>query len=436
MSASEVAPRLDEVAELKHRNLFLRLFQGSAVKANEATSLEEAVSTVLSYLCIELGWPVGHAYRSDTNGVLASSGIWYMNQPPLYDRFRALKDSLQLRTGIGLAGRVLASGKPAWSNEFLWDGTSIGGKSPVVPPFATGFAFPIIVSGDIVAILELFTHETLPVDDELLTLMEQVGIQVGLVAERFRARSILEARSAELERSNRELETFASIAAHDLQEPLRKIVEYGSRFEATRGEDLPADEKIYLERTRSAVGRMQTLIDDLLAYSHVTVKANPFVQVDLTDLVYRAITELDDQIARTGGQVAVSSLPTVMADSQQMLQLFQNLVSNALKFHRAGVPPVVRISASMDLTSPPISGLAPSKSEWSISVADNGIGFKNSQVTRLFQMFQRLHGRGAYEGTGIGLAICRKIVERHGGTIGATGIPNEGAVFAFTLPSR
>ena len=247
----------------------------------------------------------------------------------------------------------------------------------------------------------------------------------------------LRAANARLELSNRELEQFAYVASHDLQEPLRKIQAFGDRLKIKAAPQLSDDARDYLARMQSAAGRMQTLINDLLAFSRVTSKAQPFVPVDLGQVAREVVADLEARIEQTGGRVELGLLPTVMADPLQMRQLFQNLLGNALKFHRAGVPPVVRVSGEVTAALPPATQAVLTPEPYCrIAVADNGIGFDPKYGDRIFNVFQRLHGRGQYEGSGVGLAICRKIVERHAGTIAADSVPGEGTTFIVMLPIR
>ncbi len=232
--------------------------------------------------------------------------------------------------------------------------------------------------------------------------------------------------TARLAKSNRELEEFARIASHDLQEPLRKVQAFGDRLKSKYARDLPQQGRDYVQRMQNASQRMQDLINDLLTFSRVTTKARPFTRVDLATLVEEVLTDLEVRVEQTGGRVEVSTLPTLAADATQMRQLFQNLIGNALKYHRPDVPPVVKIDAQ----------LVDNGLKHRITVADNGIGFDPKHTERIFAMFQRLHGRDEYEGTGVGLAVCRKIVERHGGTIEAHGTPGQGSVFTVTWPTQ
>jgi PAS domain S-box-containing protein len=233
----------------------------------------------------------------------------------------------------------------------------------------------------------------------------------------------------ELSRSNAELEQFAYVVSHDLQEPLRKIVSFGGRLDAVGGSELPDVGREYLGRMVDAATRMQALINDLLDYSRVTTRAQPFAQVDIAQVIREVLSDLEVSIEQTDARVEVGELPALEADPLQMRQLFQNLIGNALKFHRAGVAPVVEVSGHRLADTEAGPGL------WcQFEVRDNGIGFEERFTDRIFGVFQRLHARGEYEGTGIGLAICRKITERHGGTITAMSQPDEGSTFIVTLP--
>jgi PAS domain S-box-containing protein len=252
------------------------------------------------------------------------------------------------------------------------------------------------------------------------------------VEERRKAEEQVQATAAELARSNEELEKFAYVASHDLQEPLRKIQAFGDRLRARHRDGLGEQGRDYLARILNSAGRMRRLIEDLLALSRVTTKGQPFAPVDLAAVAQDVLSDLEERIEEVGGSVAVGPLPTVDGDGTQMRQLLQNLIGNALKFRRTEVPPAVAVRSEV---IPATDGVA-DRPFYRITVADNGIGFDEKYLDRIFQVFQRLHGRQEYEGTGVGLAICRKIVERHGGTITARSTPGEGATFVVTLPTR
>lgn len=255
-------------------------------------------------------------------------------------------------------------------------------------------------------------------------LMEQLETNT-LIADELRLQS------EQLQRSNQELQDFASVASHDLQEPLRKIQAFGDRLNVRCHNSLNDEGRDYLARMQKAAGRMQVLINDLLTFSRVTTRAQPFQEVDLKELIEEVAADLETRVEQTAGRIEIGDLPTIEADPLQMRQLFQNLISNGLKFHREGVPPVVRIRG--ELVEGPSVGAA-GRPFCDVYVQDNGIGFDEKYLDRIFEIFQRLHGRNSYEGTGIGLAVCRKIVDRHGGQIAAHSREGEGATFVISLP--
>lgn len=244
-------------------------------------------------------------------------------------------------------------------------------------------------------------------------------------AELAQANEKLETFAGELQRSNRELQDFAFVASHDLQEPLRKIQAFGDRLKSKHGEALSPEGRDYLERMQAAALRMHALINDLLTFSRVTSKGQPFVSIDLDRVAREVLSDLEVRVQENGGRVEVGDLPTLEADPLQMRQLLQNLIGNGLKFRRAGEPPVVRVNSQVTSDERP---------RVTLEVSDNGIGFDTKYLDRIFTPFQRLHGRSEYEGTGMGLAVCRRIVERHGGTITARSTPGEGATFVVELP--
>ncbi len=247
------------------------------------------------------------------------------------------------------------------------------------------------------------------------------------VEERVRLEEQALRAAEELQRSNRELEQFAYVASHDLQEPLRKIQTFGDRLRARAAAGLDDQGKEYVERMLTSATRMRRLIDDLLSFARVATKAQRFAPVDLNALARDVVFDLEGSLQVTGGRVEVGELPTVDADPVQMRQLLQNLIANGLKFHRPEEPPVVQVAGRL------LNGGA-AEPRCEVTVRDNGIGFNEAYAERIFQVFQRLHGRNEYEGTGMGLAICRKIVERHGGRISASSAPGQGSTFVVTLP--
>lgn len=253
----------------------------------------------------------------------------------------------------------------------------------------------------------------------------------------------------QLERSNRELQDFAYIASHDLQEPLRKIQAFGERLAVKFQDQLQGEGSDYIERMSNSAARMQALINDLLTYSRVTTQAKPFTLVDLKQVAIQVIADLEERLQETGGKIELADLPVIDAEPLQMRQLFLNLLGNALKFHHPGTPPLVKVdcrlvelpSGRSRLLRPSTGSPEPVRSFLTaygtviqITITDNGIGFDEKYLDRIFLPFQRLHSRVEYEGSGIGLAICRKIVDRHNGSLVAASAPGQGSTFTITLP--
>lgn len=251
------------------------------------------------------------------------------------------------------------------------------------------------------------------------------------ITQRKMAEEQLKIYAKKLEISNQELTDFASVAAHDLQEPLRKIQSFSDRIKIKSKDILPQESAEYLDRVQASAKRMQILINDLLTYSRVTTKAKPFTLISLDQIVKQVCSDLEFRIEQSQGKVVCHEMPMLEADPTQMSQLFLNLINNGLKFHKQNTPPIVEIRA--EISKVPNDSVTPMVQ---ILISDNGIGFEEKYLNRIFTIFQRLHGRHEYEGTGIGLAVCRKIVDRHGGQITAKSKLGEGSTFIVTLPIK
>ncbi len=233
----------------------------------------------------------------------------------------------------------------------------------------------------------------------------------------------LEEINHELTRSNEELQQFAYVASHDLQEPLRMVASYTQLLARRYKGKLDSDADDFISFAVDGANRMQGLINDLLAYSRVGTKGKPFAPTDCNDVLEQALGNLHVAIEESGVVVTHDDLPMIMADSTQMVQLFQNLIGNAIKFKGKEAPHIEIKARKQD-------------KEWLISVHDNGLGIDPQYADRVFIIFQRLHTRDEYPGTGIGLAICKRVVERHGGRIWVKSEPGKGSTFSFTLPVK
>ena len=261
------------------------------------------------------------------------------------------------------------------------------------------------------------------VEEVLVRVRTQLKM-VSLLNHYQKFQDILNENMKDLQRSNSELNQFAGMASHDLQEPLRKIRYFSDKLEKflNLGNENPGASK-WLAKIRNSVDKMQSLIHSLLQLSKVG-QIRSFEQVDLEELVSEVLTDLEPRIREKRGTVHVDSLPTVEADRIQMRQLFQNLISNSIKFHRKEEPPLIHIKAS----------LCKQSNMWKITVQDNGIGFNEKHLSKIFKPFQRLCGKDEFEGNGMGTAICHKIIENHHGAITAQSVPNQGSTFIVKLP--
>lgn len=299
---------------------------------------------------------------------------------------------------------------------------------------AQQFAFVMGIAGlGVIAVIGLLGRRLSRLQHRVS--LERYGTFVALKKSEAELRSF----NRKLAESNRDLTDFAYVASHDLQEPLRKIIAFGDRLGKRFGDELGADGLDYLARMQSAAGRMQVLIEDLLTFSRVNTRGEVPVETDLNAVVQGVVSDLEVAIERAGATVEVGELPTLEVDPSQFRQLIQNLVGNALKFRRTDVISYVSIRASKlaaeESETLQLAHLAES-AWWCIEVKDNGIGFEQKYADKIFTVFQRLHGRSEYEGSGVGLAVVRRIVERHGGQVAVVSVPGQGTTFSIHLPAE
>ncbi|MCT7952404.1 ATP-binding protein [Ancylothrix sp. C2] len=291
----------------------------------------------------------------------------------------------------------------------------------------------------ITAIVSLYTAlELIPIIPQALALpspakLEAINRELEKeILERQKIEEALKAYMEQLETSNRQLEEFAYVASHDLQEPLRKILTFGDRLKTKCDTTLNEQAGDYLERMQNAAKRMQILINDLLTLSRINTPTSGMKTVNLATIISEVKGDLEVRIEQLNAKLEIGELPTLEADPTQMRQLLQNLIDNALKFTPPGGKPHIKIYSHPYKN--PDGNFSEIEEYWQIFVQDNGIGFDEKYLEKIFIPFQRLHARSEYTGTGIGLAICRKIAERHNGTITAKSSPTEGSTFIITLP--
>ncbi|MDX6659998.1 MAG: hypothetical protein QOJ55_820, partial [Solirubrobacteraceae bacterium] len=395
----------------------------------ESPTLEDAAPRFLAAIGESMGWQVGGLWTPEPDGRhLRCRAAWYEPGAQV-EAFRRATMELELERGEGLPGRVWASGEPVWVRDAGAEANFPRGGAAAQSGLHGGIGLPLLSGGEIVGAIDFFSPQIQEPDPALIDLMGTIGAQLGGFIQRKQAQAELAAtaaelrdRAAELERSNADLEQFAYIASHDLSEPLRMVGGFAQLLQKRYEGKLDADADEFIGYTVEGVNRMQALIDDLLAFSRVGRGDRELSDVDAGFVARRALEALSAPVAETGAEVEIGELPTVRGDERELSQLFQNLISNALKFH-GDEPPRVRVTAQAEAGG----------AEWGFAVADNGIGIEPRHAERIFKMFQRLHGRDTYPGTGVGLAICKKIVEHHGGRLWVEPSVDGGSVFKFTI---
>jgi len=335
--------------------------------------------------------------------------------------------------GEGMTGYAAATGETQVSGDVIQDPHYV----PDAEETKSELAVPIMSGKKVIGVLDIQSDEFDAFDETEVMLMETLADQVAVaienarlyeavqqeLTERKQMEEALRERTEALERSNRELERFAYVASHDLQEPLRMVASYTQLLEKRYKGKLDSDADEFIAYAVDGATRMQALINDLLTYSRVGTKGKDLKPTDCGTVLERTLDNLKQALEESGAQVTYEPLPTVMADDVQLGQLFQNLIGNAIKF-RSEEPTQIHVSAERN------------EDKWVFSFRDNGIGIDPEFRERIFAIFQRLHKRRDYPGTGIGLAVCKKIVERHGGHIWVESVPEKGSTFYFTIPLR
>ncbi|HYV29882.1 MAG TPA: ATP-binding protein, partial [Candidatus Binatia bacterium] len=391
----------------------------------ESETFGAAAPLILREISECLGWNFGAIWKVDaTANVLRCVELW--SEPVVkVPEFAAICRRSTFPAGVGLPGRVWATGEPTWIADVVIDPNFPRAPLAAKEGLHGAFGFPIRAGAQVMGVIEFFSQRIEKPDEELLRMFAVVGSQIGQFIERKRMEQALAQKAQELERSNKELEQFASVASHDLQEPLRMIASYTQLLERRYKDKLDADACEFIAFAVEGAARMQALINDLLAYSRVGARAKAFGPTDCAQILQRVLKNLEIAIEESQARITSANPPEVMGDPTQLTQLFQNLIGNAIKFH-GQTPPNIHLSARLE-----DEGSTP---EWHFAVRDQGIGLEPSYFERIFVIFQRLHSREEYPGTGIGLAVCKKIVERHGGRIWVESQVGHGSTFHFTLP--
>ncbi|HSQ77670.1 MAG TPA: ATP-binding protein, partial [Nitrospirota bacterium] len=398
----------------------------------KSASPTEATPEILRSICEHVGWEMGEVWLVDAGyPALRLGGLWHV--PFLnFREFIEFSRKTVFERGVGLPGRVWENGRPAWISDVTADQNFPRTAAAVKAGLHAGFAFPIRSEGAVTGVMAFFSRSVQTPDDDLLKMFVALGSQIGDFLTRKKAEEAQVHYSSELERSNKELQMFASIASHDLQEPLRVVSGFAQLLEQRYKGKLDKNADDFIGYMVDGAERMQQLIRDLLDYSRVTTRGKPFQPANCDTAMQKALMNLKTAVEESNAVITADPLPVVKADESQLVHLFQNLIGNAVKYRKKDEPPRIHISAKKIADSAPAQSAM--RAGWLFSVQDNGIGIEPQYFDRIFQVFQRLHKREEYKGTGIGLAICKKIVERHGGSIWVKSEPGKGSTFFFTMP--
>ena len=429
----DITERKESEEALREKTGLIQLLQTISVAANEAATIDEAMQICVDTVCAHTGWPVGHVYmlaEGDAGEDLAPTKLWHLDHPEKFKTLRKITERTRFARGVGLPGRVLASGVPTWIPDVTKDASFLRAAEDI--GVKAGLAFPVMVGTSVVAVLEFFSPDAAEPDEDLLESMRHVGTQLGRVVERARAMDDIRRlneeleqrvvqRTAELAGANAELETFAYTVSHDLRAPLRSMDGFSHAVLEDYADKLDAEGRDYLERIRRSSRHMAQLIDDILILSRVTRSEFVRNKVDLSAIAEAIAAELRDKDPVR--DVSFDIAPRVVADGDGRLLriVLENLLGNAWKF--TSKHPKATITF----------GVTETNGEPAYYVRDDGAGFDMAYADKLFQPFQRLHLTQDFEGTGIGLATVERIVRRHGGRAWAESTVEGGATTSFTL---
>jgi PAS domain S-box-containing protein len=391
-------------------------------------SLGDAIRGIMRVMCERLDWACAARWSLDeAHNRLHCVETWSVDD----EAIGAFLDLSRRETFVpgttGMIRRVLATGESVWIADIAEKKDFLRGPLATKAGLRGAFALPVRMGDKVLGAIEFFSREPRHPDKWLLQITVSIGNLIGQLMARRQAEAAtreafqaLESKTRELTRSNEELQQFAYVASHDLQEPLRMISSYTQLLGRRYGDRLDGDAQEFMAYIVDGAARMKQLIEDLLAYSRVGTRGREFQEIDSGASLARALANLRAGIEASGAVVSHDAMPAVLADGAQLAQVFQNLIGNAIKFRGEEAP---RIHVHAEATD----------TVWVFTVKDNGIGLDTQYADRIFMMFQRLHNKADYPGTGIGLAIVKKIVERHGGRAWVESEPGKGSTFGFTI---
>ena len=399
-------------------------------------SLADALRGIMQVMCERLDWACAARWSLDeAHNRLHCIETWSIDDARIRDFLEVSCRETFVPSSGGMIRRVLTTGQSVWIADVTQKPDFMRAGIAAEAGLHGAFALPVLMGDRVLGAIEFFSREPRHPDKWLLQITVSIGNQIGQLMGRRQAEEAmraseaklraahdeLELRARDLERSNEELQQFAYVASHDLQEPLRMISSYTQLLVRRYGSKLDGDAKEFMDFIVDGAARMKQLIEDLLSYSRVGTRGRDFQAVESGSALAKALANLRAAQEAAEASVTHDTMPRVLADSAQLTQVFQNLVGNAMKFRGADRPRIHVAAQTRDEV-------------WVFTVSDNGIGLDPQYSERIFMMFQRLHNKAEYPGTGIGLAICKKIVERHGGRIWVESKPGSGSTFGFTLP--
>jgi len=407
--------------EQRHNDMRLAAQHNATRVLAESASVRTAIPELLHVICEALDWKAGLFWSRDGEGrTLRCTESWHSDGLS-NGRFLETSRSIGLNKGEDLPGRVWVQAQQVWIENLKREPISERLKLAAKQGLRTACGFPVWIGQDLFGVLEFLSASPAFPDAVLQETLSSVSTQAGLFLERTQAEERLRQTSANLQRSNTDLQQFAYVASHDLFEPLRMVTSYLQLLSHRYKDKLDAQAHDFIGLALDGAKRMEALIHDLLEYSRVDIRGRSFERTECEQVLKAVLSNLKVAIEESGAVIHSGPLPAALGDRVQLIQLFQNLIGNAIKF-RGTEAPRVEIRAEE------------CESQWRFTVQDNGIGIDPKYFERIFVLFQRLHTRQEYAGTGMGLAICKKIVERHGGRIWVESTPGQGTTFIFTLP--
>lgn len=420
-----------EIIERQRAEEQVRLLQTMTQAISEAEDFHSALGVALHHVCEATDWNFAEAWIPQDGKALTCSSVYYKSDDKL-EKYRKLSESLTFAPGIGLPGRAWLSQQPEWVQDVstLSDSISLRSQMAKECGLKAGLGIPIIANEQVLAILVFFMFESRAEDHRLVELVTTVATQLNWVIGRKQAEEEikqlnqdLQRRTIDLAAANKELEAFSYSVSHDLRAPLRAINGFSRILSNEYATQLAPQAKRYLQMTQDNAQQMGQLIDDLLSFSRLGRSQLKKQQVAHSAIVYQVLTALRHEQENREIEILIGDLPTCQGDWALLKQVWINLLANALKFTRQRQIAKIEVGYKQE-------------DEVVYFVKDNGVGFDMQYAHKLFGVFQRLHHAEDYDGTGVGLAIVRRIIQRHGGRVWATAEVNQGATFYFTLESK